>query len=95
MERLALDYFDNPFSTDTGTPENNIPPIDEADEGEIVSTCHILHFYSRDSPSAGVRTISNITINSDSALAYNLVTSTIGYQHNAEKEEAIEGDIYN
>ena len=31
LEQLALDCFKNPFSTDTGTPANNIPPLDEVD----------------------------------------------------------------
>ena len=27
LERLALDFSNNHFSTDTGTPEKNIPPL--------------------------------------------------------------------
>ena len=29
LERLALDCFNNPFSTDTSTTDNNIPILDE------------------------------------------------------------------
>ena len=46
LERLALECFNDRFSTDTRTPENNIPPLDEVDEVEIVSTCRALHFSS-------------------------------------------------
>ena len=28
LKQLALDCFNNPFSTDTGTLEKNIPPLD-------------------------------------------------------------------
>ena len=37
-ERLTLDCFNNPFSTDTRIPENNIPPLDKVGEGETFST---------------------------------------------------------
>ena len=32
-ERHALDFFDNPFSTDTRTPQKNITPVDEFNDG--------------------------------------------------------------
>ena len=38
LERLALDCFNNNFSTDTGTPKKNTPYLDVVDDGEIVST---------------------------------------------------------
>ena len=45
-------------------------------------------------PSKKVRTIYDITIISASSLAYNSVTSTIGYQHTAENKDLDrEGDI--
>ena len=44
LERLALDCFNNIFSTDTGTLEKNIPLLDEVDDGEISPTCRGLHF---------------------------------------------------
>ena len=31
LEQLALDYFNNTFSTDSGNLKNNIPPPDEFD----------------------------------------------------------------
>ena len=31
-EQLALDFFKNTFSTDTGTPAKKIPPLDEVDK---------------------------------------------------------------
>ena len=36
-ERLAQDCFNNPFSPDRGTPEKNIPPLDEVNGGDKVS----------------------------------------------------------
>ena len=56
LEQLALDCFNNPFSTDTGTLAKNIPPLDEAYEGEIFSTCRALEIYSYIPPSTAART---------------------------------------
>ena len=88
MGKIDLDFFKSPFSTDTGTLENNIPTLDEVDEGHKFSTLRALHFSSSVSPSKEFSTITDTTLNSDSLLAYTLVTSTIGYQHTSEKEEA-------
>ena len=66
LERLAQDYSNNPFSPDRGTPEKNIPPLDEFHDGDTVSTCRALHFSSCISPSEVVRTISTMTLNSAS-----------------------------
>ena len=92
MESLAQYCFNNTFSTDTstGTPSNNIPPLDDSDEGETIHTFCALHLSSSDSPSAATSTIFNITLNSASSISYTLVISTIGSQNNAEVEE----DIY-
>ena len=45
-ERLSQDCFNNPFSTDRGTLANNIPPLNEVDDGDAVSTFRELHFSS-------------------------------------------------
>ena len=37
-ERLAQNCFNNTFSPDRGTPAKNIPPLDEVDGGDTVST---------------------------------------------------------
>ena len=37
-ERLAQYCFNNTFSPYRGNPENNIPPLDKVDDGDIVST---------------------------------------------------------
>ena len=37
-ERLAQDCFNNNFSSDRETPEKNIPPLDEVDDKDTVST---------------------------------------------------------
>ena len=81
LEKLAQDSFNNHFSPDSGTPTKNIPPLDEVDDGDTVSTCCALHFSSFTSPSAAVSTISDMTLNSAS-------TVSIGSEHIAEKEEA-------
>ena len=66
LEQLALDCFNNIFSTDTVTPEKNITPLDEVNEGEIVYNCCALHFSSYVSPSTEVSNISDTSLNSDS-----------------------------
>ena len=81
LGRLAQDFFNNNFSPDRGTPENNIPTLDEVDDVDIGSTCRALHFSSYISPSAAVNTISDMTLNSASLIS-------IGSQHISEKEEA-------
>ena len=95
MKRLALDCFRNHFSTDNGTPVKNIPPLYDVDEVETFSTCRSLYFSSSIYPYAEDITISDITINIASPISYNLVTSDIGYQNTAEREEARELGIYN
>ena len=62
LERIAYDWFNNIFKTDTGTPENNIPSLDDIDNEGTVSTCCSLH-YSISSPhNPEISKISNITI---------------------------------
>ena len=84
-ERLTLVLFKNHFSIDTGILEKNTPPLDEVDEGYTFSTCCELNFSSSGYSSTDVSTISDITLNRSSSLAYTLVTSTIGSHHTAEK----------
>ena len=84
LERLAIDCFNSPSSTDTGTLSKNIPPLDEVDEGQTFSTSGALHFYSYIYPSAAASTISDITLNSSLSIFYTSVTSTIEYQNNYE-----------
>ena len=78
LERPAQDCFNNPFSTDRGTPEKNIPPLDEVDGGDKVSTCCALQFSSCMSPYTAVKTILDMTLNSAS-------TISIGSEHISEK----------
>ena len=66
LERLAQDCFKNNFSSDRGTPAKNIPPLDEVDDEDTVSTCRSLQFYTYISPSAAISTISDLTQNSAS-----------------------------
>ena len=66
LEQLALDFSNNPFSNDTGTPEKNVPPLDEVDEGKTFYTCSEIHFFSSYSPSTDVSNISDITLNTAS-----------------------------
>ena len=46
LERLVLDCFNNPFTTDTRNLAKSMPLIDEVYAGEKVSTLHALHFSS-------------------------------------------------
>ena len=39
LEKLALDCFNNTFSTDIRNPTKNIPLLDDIDGGETVYTC--------------------------------------------------------
>ena len=57
LERLAKDRFKNHFPPETGTPEKNIPPLDDVDDEETVSTCRPLRFSSCIYPSEAARTI--------------------------------------
>ena len=85
LERLALDCFNNSFSTDTPPPEKNTPPLDEVDEGETVSTFREIKFSSSIYPSTEVRNISNITLNNASSISYSSATFTIESHHTAER----------
>ena len=78
------------FQLILGSLTNNMPTLDEVDEGEIVCTCRVLQFSISSYPFTEVSTIYDITINRASSLDYTLVTSTIGSQHTAEKEGARE-----
>ena len=68
-ERLAQDCFNNKFSSDRGTPEKNILPLDEVDYGDTFSIFRALQFFSCISPSAAVSTISDMTQNSASTIS--------------------------
>ena len=87
-ERLAQDCFNNKLSSDRGTSENNIPPLDEVDDGDTVSTCRALQLSSCVFPSLAVSTISKMTQKS-------ALTISIGSEHISEKEEAKQGGRYN
>ena len=78
LERLHLYFLNNPSSTDTGTQKNIIPPLDEVNEVETVSTCRANHLSSYIYSSTEASTIYNTTINIAS-----LVTSTIACQNNS------------
>ena len=77
-ERLDQDFYNKSFSLDRGTPAKNIPPLDEVDDGDTVSTCRELHFSSCIYPSAAVSTISDMALNRAS-------TISIGSEHIAKK----------
>ena len=83
-EQLAQDCFNNKFSPDRGTPSNNIPPLDQVDDGYIVSTCRVLQSSSCISPSAAVITIYDMTLNSAS-------TISIGSEQITKKEKYKQG----
>ena len=94
-EQLALYLFNNPFSTDTGTPAKNIPLLYEVDDGKKVYTFHALHFSSSSSCSTEVIPISDLNIYSSSSSSYNTVASIIEYKNDAIKEVNRECGWYN
>ena len=63
LEKLSLDFFNSPFSTNTGTTTKNTSPLDELDYGQTVSTCQELHFISDDYRYTEFSTISDINLN--------------------------------
>ena len=86
LERIAVGCFNNPFTTDTGTPEKNIPSLDDIDNEGTIPTCWILNYSSSSTRNSEISLISDITI--DTA-----PTTAIG--HMAWKEFELEGEIYN
>ena len=64
-ERLAIDWFSNPFTTDTGTPAKSIPSFDDIDEKFNVSTCLSLKYSSFYCRNSEISTILDITIATD------------------------------
>ena len=95
LEPLALDCFNNPFTTDTGTTGEYIPLLDEVDGGETVPTRRTIHFFSSTSRSTQGKTISRHILNRVSSADSILGASTIGSQHTAEKEIAKKRGRYN
>ena len=41
-QRLALNFFNDKFSTDTKGPDKDVPLLDEIDYGDTVSTCRAI-----------------------------------------------------
>ena len=50
-EIISLDFFNNIFTIDTGTPEKNITPLDDIYKGQTVSNFCALHVSSYIYPS--------------------------------------------
>ena len=73
------------FPPDNGTLSKNIPPLDEVDDGEKVSTCHALNFSVCISPSTVARNIFNIT-------QYSASSISIGYTH-TDKIENLDWEV--
>ena len=82
-ERLALDLFNSPLSTDNGTTAKNTPPLDELDDGEKVSTCQAINFSIYAYRYTEVSTIYDITLKIVSFSSSTLVASAIEYQNTA------------
>ena len=83
------------ISTYNGNPKNNIPSLDEVDDGKKVSNFQAHYFSSSASRSTEVSTIFGLTLNTASLSAPTFVDPAIGSQHAAEKEVAKEGGRYN
>ena len=61
-ERIAVDCLGNNFTTDTGTPENNIPSLDDIDNEVTVYTCWRLNYSSSSPRNSEIRMIPDIMI---------------------------------
>ena len=88
LERLSQYCFNNHFSPDIGTPSNNIPPLDEVDDGDTFSTFRALHFPSCISASVAARTIPDLT-------EYSASSVYIESHHISKREEVRDGGRYN
>ena len=86
LEQIAADCFNNPFTTDTGTPAKNIPSLDDIDNEGNVSTCRSLYDSSSSPRNSEISTISDITIATD---------PTTDIDHAASEEFKLEGGRYN
>ena len=93
-ERLTIDWFNNNFTADTGTPEKK-SLLDEVDFGDTVYNFCALIFPSSASSSTEDSTIYDLDLNNTSLSASTLADSTIGSQHNSEKEGDNKGKRYN
>ena len=62
LERIAVDCFNNTFTTDTGKPEKNIPYLDDIDNEGTVSTCRSLNYSSYSPRNSDISTLLDITI---------------------------------
>ena len=76
-ERIAVDFFNNNFTTETETPENNIPFFDDIDKKRTVYTYRRLNYSSSSPRNSEISTISDIKIATSQ-------TTAIG--HTASKE---------
>ena len=74
------------FLSDTGTPENTITLLYEVNDGETVSICSALYFYSSASCSTEVSTIFYMTLNSALSSTYTAVAYIIGFPHTYEEK---------
>ena len=88
LERISLDWLNNPFTTETGTLSKITPLLDKINDRETFLTHREIIFSSSVSCSMQVSTISYFTTNSDSPSESTLAESTIGLQNTSGKEVA-------
>ena len=77
LERHAMDFFSNIFTTDTRTPSKKIPSLDVIYDEGTVSTCRSFNYFSYPPQNSEISTISEITITTD---------TTTDIRHTASKE---------
>ena len=85
-EWIAVDWFNNTFTTYTGTPEKNITYLGDIYNEDTVFTCWNLNYYSSSPRNSEISTIPDITIATD-------WTTVIG--HTDSKEVELDGGRYN
>ena len=57
LERIVVDCFNNNLTIDIGTPEQNIPSLDDIDKKVTVSTCRSLNYSSYPPSNSEISTI--------------------------------------
>ena len=84
-EQIAVDCFNNTFTTYTGMPANNIPSLDDINNKGTVCICQRISYSSSSPRNSEISSISYITI------ATALTTYIV---HTSSKEVELEGGRY-
>ena len=84
-EQIAVDCFNNTFTTYTGMPANNIPSLDDINNKGTVCICQRISYSSSSPRNSEISSISYITI---------ATAPTTYIVHTSSKEVELEGGRY-